>query len=153
MNSRAVHLELASSLESDCFINVLRRFMNRRGPPKSVYSDNGTNFVGAEREIREAIEGWNQKQIQDELLQKGFQWGFQPPKASHASGVWERLICSVRGALKAILRESLVEEEVVVTIFTEVEAILNSRPLCAAYDDNDYWEPLTPNHLLLQRMV
>lgn len=61
MNSRAVHLELATSLESDCFINVLRRFMNRRGPPKCIYSDNGSNFVGAEGELRAAINNWNQK--------------------------------------------------------------------------------------------
>ena len=77
MNSRAVYLESATSstsLESDCFINVLRRFMNQRGPPRYIYSDNGTNFVGAEREIREAIDNWNQKQIQDELLQKGCHW-------------------------------------------------------------------------------
>ena len=80
LNSRAMHLELASSLESDCFINVLR-FIDRRGPPKYIYSDNGTNFVGAEREIGEAIKGWNQDQIHDELLQRKWQWVFQPPKA------------------------------------------------------------------------
>ena len=71
MKSRAVHLELATSLESSCFISVLRRFMNRRGPPKCIYSDNGSNFVGAEGELRAAINNWNQKQIHDELLQKG----------------------------------------------------------------------------------
>ena len=54
--SRAIHLELATSLDADCFINVFRRFVNRRGPPKFMYSDNGTNFVGAEREISQAIE-------------------------------------------------------------------------------------------------
>lgn len=151
LNSRAVHLELASSLETDCFINLLRRFINRRGSPRFIYSDNGTNFVGAEREIREAIEHWNQEQISTELLQKGVQWVFQPPKASHASGVWERLIRSTRKALKAILGESLVDEEVAYTVLTEVESVLNSRPLCAASDDPSDFEPLTPSHLLLQR--
>ena len=153
LNSRAVHLELATSLESDCFINVLRRFMNRRGPPRCIYSDNGTNFVEAEREIREAIDNWNQKQTQNELLQKGCQWVFQPPKASHASGVWERLIRNTRTAMKAILKESLVDEEVLATVLTEVESILNSRPLCAACDDPNDYEPLSPNHLLLHRAV
>lgn len=118
-----------------------------------IYSDNGTNFVGAEREIREAIDNWNQKQIQDELLQKGCQWIFQPPKASHASGVWGRLIRSTRTAMKAILKESLVEEEVLATVLTEVESILNSRLLFAVSDDPNDYEPLTPNHLLLQRAV
>ena len=153
MNSRAIHLELATSLEADCFINVFRRFVNRRGPPKFMYSDNGTNFVCPEREIRQAIENWNQCQIRDELLQRGRQWVFQPPKASHASGVWERLIRSTRTALKAMLGESLVEEDVLATVLTEVEATLNSRPLCAVSDDPNDLQQLTPNHLLLQRTV
>ena len=153
LNSRAMHLELASFLESDCFINVLRRFINRRGPPKYIYSDNGTNFVGAEREIGDSIKGWNQDQIHDELLQRKYQWVFQPPKASHACGVWERLIRSIRAALKAVLGESLVDEEVLMTVFTKVESVLNSRPLCAVSDDPNDCEPITPNHLLLQRPV
>ena len=153
MNSRAIHLELATSLEADCFINVFRRFVNRRGPPKFMYSDNGTNFVCPEREIRQAIKNWNQCQIRDEFLQRGCQWVFQPPKASHASGVWERLIRSTRTALKAMLGESLVEEDVLATVLTEVEATLNSRPLCAVSDDPNDLQPLTPNHLLLQRTV
>ena len=127
--------------------------MNRRGLPKCIYSDNGTNFVGAEREIRQAIEDRNQKQILDELLQKRCQWAFQPPKASHASGVWERLIHGMRTAIKAILGESLVNQELLTTVLTEVESILNSRPLCAASDDPNDCEPLTSNHLLLQRAV
>ena len=130
INSGAIHFELATSLEADCFIKVFRRFVNRRGPPKFMYSDNGTNFVGAEREIRQAIKNWNQCQIRDELLQRGSKWVFQPPKASHASGVWERLIRSTRTALKAMLGESLGEEDVLATVLTEVEATLNSRPLC-----------------------
>jgi len=119
-----------------------------------MYSDNGTNFVGAEREIRQAVENWNQYQIRDELLQTGCQWVFQPPKASHASGLSERLICSTRTALKAMLGESLVGEEVLATVLTEVKATLKSRPLCAVSDDpKDVLQPLTPNHLLLQRTV
>ena len=89
----------------------------------------------------------------DELLQKGYQWAFQPPKASHARGVWERLIRSTRTAIKAILGESLVNEEVLTAVLTEVESILNSRPLCVSSDDPNDCEPLTPNHLLLQRAV
>ena len=78
---------------------------------------------------------------------------FQPPKASHASGVWERLIRSSRTALKATQGERLVEEDVLATVLTEVEATLNSRPLCAISDDPNDLQPLTPNYLLLQRTV
>ena len=61
LNSQAVRLELATFLESNCFINVFRRFINRRGLPKCIYSDNGTNFVGAEREMRETIDEFNRE--------------------------------------------------------------------------------------------
>ena len=149
----AINLELATSLEADCFINVFRRFVNRRGPPKFMYSDNGTNFVVAERKIRQAIENWTQCQIRYELLQRGCQWVFQPTEVSHARRVWERLIRSTRTALKAILGESLVEEDVLATVLTEVEGTLNSRPLCAVSDDPNDLQLLTPNHLLLHRTV
>ena len=153
VNSRAIHLELPTPLEFDCVINIFIRFVNRRGPLKFMYSDNGTNFVDVERGIRQAIENWNKRQIKDELLQRGCHWVFQPPKASHASGIWERLIGSTRTALKVMLGESLVEEDVLVAVLTEVEATFNSRLLCAISDDPNDLQPLTPNHLLLHRTV
>ena len=66
---------------------------------------------------------------------------FQPPKASHASGLWERLICSTRTALKAMLGESLVGEDVLAAVLTEVRATLNSRPVCAVSDDPNDLQP------------
>ena len=71
MNSRAVHLEVARSLETDDFILVLIRFLNRQGHVKEMRSDNGTNFVGAEREIREAIEQMEKKKLTNELSLRG----------------------------------------------------------------------------------
>ena len=70
LNSRAVNLELASSLETDCFINVLRRFISRRGTPKTIHSENGTDLVGAAREIKEAVAAWNEKQIHTSCYRK-----------------------------------------------------------------------------------
>ena len=110
MASRAIHLELAQSLETDDFIMVLRRFLNIRGGVKQLRSDNGTNFVGAERELREALERWNQNQIEEHLRQIGVEWIFHPPLASHMSGVWERLIRGVKQSLKAILGKTLVKD-------------------------------------------
>ena len=130
MTTRAVHLELAQSLETDAFIMVLRRFLNTRGNVKELRSDNGTNFVGAERELREAIKQWNQSQINKELQQRSCDWVFHPPGASHMSGVWERLIRCIKRSLKAILGERLVDEEVLRTVLSEAQGIANSRPLC-----------------------
>lgn len=52
---RAIHIEVVPSLDTDSFINALRRFAARRGQVWELRSDNGTNFVGAERELRNAL--------------------------------------------------------------------------------------------------
>ena len=70
LNSGAVHLDLAFSLDSDCFINVLRTFTH----PKFIHSESGTNLLVPKERSENGIENWNQKLIQDRLLQKGCQW-------------------------------------------------------------------------------
>jgi len=126
MAIRAVHLEMLSSLDTDSFINGLRRFIARRGQVLELRSDNGTNFVGAERELREEIERWNQTLISNTLLQKGIKWSFNPPTGSHHGGAWESLIKSVRKVLNSVLRTQSLDEESLHTVFCEVEAIINS---------------------------
>ncbi|XP_049433246.1 uncharacterized protein LOC125889377 [Epinephelus fuscoguttatus] len=146
---RAVHIEVASSLDTDSFINALRRFIARRGQVKELRSDNGTNFIGAERELKRAIDGWNLEQINDTLSLKGIKWTFNPPTGSHHGGAWERLIRSIRGVLNATLRAQSLDEEGLQTVLCEVESILNSRPLTKESTDLNDLEALTPNHLLL----
>ena len=91
-----MHIEIAPTLSTDSFINALRRFIKRQGKPFKLYSDNGTNFVGAERELYEALQKFNSSVIQKHLLQRNIQWHFNPPYTSHMGGVWEHLIWSVR---------------------------------------------------------
>ena len=90
--TRSIHLEVAYNLDTSSFIQALRRFVARRGQVTEIASDNGTNFIGEKRELREAIQAWNNEQISDFLLQKGISWSFNPPGASHHGGTWERLI-------------------------------------------------------------
>ena len=148
---RAVHLEISYSLDTDSFILALRRFIARRGQVKEIRSDNGTNFTGAEKELRVMIEGWNQAQIHEELLQKGIQWYFNPPAASHHGGAWERMIRSTRKILGSLAKEQTLDDESLQTLVCEAESIINDRPLTAISDDPKDLEPLTPNHLLLLR--
>ena len=109
--SRAVHIEDVSSLQTDAFIQALRQLISNRGFPREIWSDNGTNFTGADREIRLAIGQWSQDHLNKCLLKDAirfslcplFQWKFQPPSASHMNGVWERMIRNVRKTMKAIL--------------------------------------------------
>ncbi|KAL0177328.1 hypothetical protein M9458_026222, partial [Cirrhinus mrigala] len=147
--SRAVHIEMPTSLETDSFIHALRRFIARRGQVKEMRSDNGTNFVGADRELRKAIKEWNTSQIENSLLQRDIKWIFNPPSGSHHGGVWERIIRSIRKIMVATLREQCLDEEGLQMFFCECEAILNSRPITTPSNDMNDLEALTPQHLML----
>ncbi|XP_072168946.1 uncharacterized protein [Diadema setosum] len=151
LTMRAVHIELTRSLDTDSFINALRRFISRRGAPEKLFSDNGTNFRGAEKELRKSIDGINQRKVENFLHHKSVEWTFNPPAASHMGGIWERMIRSVRRILKNMSGEQVVCEEVLTTTLTEIEGILNARPLTRISMDANDEEPLTPNHLLLLR--
>lgn len=153
LTTRSIHLELANSLGTDDFIMCLRRFINRRGEISELRCDNGSNFVGAERELKNCMNSWNEDQITKELAEQGCKWVFQPPTASSMSGVWERLVRSVKRVLKSVIGSYLVTDVVLQTLFTEVERILNGRALTANSDDPSDLEPLTPAHFLMQRKV
>jgi len=150
LRPRAVHIEVVHTLPADSFIDALRPFIGRRGKPEIVYSDNGTNFVGTECVLREELQRFYAHCNHNQLRQRGVAWHFNPPTASHMSGVWERLIRSVRKILPALLSEQTITDEGLMTLMVEVEAILNSRPLTPVTFDPKDDELLTPNHLLLQ---
>lgn len=151
LSSRAVHLEIANSLNTDACINAIRRFVCRRGQVVNLLSDNGTNFKGAEKELREALLTLNQTNIGGMLQQKGIKWSFNPPSASHYGGVWERMIRMVRRILSSVLHQQKLDDDGLHTVICEVEAILNDRPITKLSDDPNDLEPLTPNHILLMK--
>ena len=147
--SRAVHVEVAHSLSTSSFINCLARFMARRGVPSLIRSDNGRNFLGAERELRIMVESLDNSRLKDHLLAKGIEWRFNPPAASHMGGAWERMIRSIRRVLAGLTREQTLGEEELCTLLTVAEGIVNSRPITPVSADPKDLEALTPNHLLM----
>ena len=151
LTTRAIHLELSEKLNTDSFINVLRRFISRRGKPNTIQCDNGSNFLGATRELAESLRDLNQDAIGDFALDQGIKWQFNPPEAPHMGGVWERMVQTVKTSLRAILNDRMVDDFTLYTMLTEVESIVNSRPLTAQSDDVNDLECLTPNHFLLGR--
>ena len=157
MASRAIHLESANTLDTDSFINAVRRFQAERGPIRQLRSDRGSNFVGAQRELQEALNEMDENKVRSTLIEENCEWfsfKMNPPSASHMGGSWERQIRTVRSVLAALLAESgrQLDDESFRTLLKEIQAVVNSRPL--ALNDMssvDSPEPLTPNHLLTMK--
>ena len=152
--TRAVHIEIAHNMTTDSFINAYRRFVARRGACRELRSDRGTNFVGVEGELKTALAEMDDGKITQELLSSNCDWiAFQMnvPHASHMGGVWERQIRTVRNVLTALMigNETQLDDELLLTLMAEVEAIVNSRPLtCVRTTEADDPEPLSPSQIL-----
>ena len=146
---RAVHIEVVPKLDSDSCLNAIARFIARRGKPRTIISDNGTNFVGANKEMRAYIAEWNEQAIEERLLQEEITWKFNPPAAPHFGGVWERLVRSCKKAMYAVLGTRSVTEDVLATTMCLVEQILNGRPLTPVSSDVSDLNALTPNDFLI----
>ena len=149
--TRAVHLEWTATLDTNSFLMAFQRFADRRGYPAVVYSDNGTQIVAGDKEIKECLDNWNQEKINGAMSRRSVQWHYSPPAAPHFGGVWERLVKSAKIALNSIMDSRPLTDEMLLTILTEVESLLNGRPLTHISVDPRDPEPLTPNHFLLGR--
>ncbi|XP_045495566.1 uncharacterized protein LOC123694234 isoform X2 [Colias croceus] len=152
MCTKAIHIELVGDLSSQSFIGAFRRFVARRGRCTDIWSDQGRNFVGANKEL---VEAWSQAglnfkdNIADILAQEGTQWHFIPAYSPNFGGLWEAGVKSMKYHLKRILNTNVTFEEMT-TILCEIEACLNSRPLCSkASNDIDNVDVLTPGHFLI----
>jgi hypothetical protein len=127
------------------------RFACRRGYPREVFSDNGTNLTAGEKVLREGIQNLNAERIGTRLALKEIEWHFSPPAAPHFGGVWERIVQSAKSALRIVLEGRSVNDEVLLTAMVIVENLLNGRPLTHVSVDPDATEALTPHHFLLGR--
>lgn len=146
--SRAVHLEVAFGLDTSSFLNAFYRMVSRRGLPVKMSSDNGTNFVGANRELKELVSLLDKDNIVQSTANKGVQWHFNPPLAPHFGGVHEIMIKAAKRAIYAIIGNADVTDEELMTAFTGAEGLINSRPLTYQTANAADCVPLTPNHFL-----
>lgn len=152
LTTKAVHLELAQNLSTEAFIAVLRRFVGRRGIPNHIYSDRGTNFIGAANELPALwfTEKSNESRaIQREYSRQGIVWHFNPARASHFGGLWEAGVKSVKRHLHRTFGETRFTFEDFNTILVQIEACLNSRPLYPMSDEISETDVLTPGHFLI----
>ncbi|XP_036319927.1 uncharacterized protein LOC118734312 [Rhagoletis pomonella] len=146
---RAIHLEVAYDLSTDSCILAIRNFINRRGVPVRLRSDNGKNFVGADQEAKRFDEVFDCERVSDELSTKGVEWIFNCPHNPSEGGIWERMVRCVKRVLSHTLKEVAPREHTLQSVIIEAENIVNSRPLTHLPISVDQEEPLTPNHFLL----
>ena len=149
--TRAVHLDLVHSLDTDAALMAITRFQARRGNVREIWSDNGSNFKAADKELQGCLRELDQAQLTEKLGLDGINWHFNSPADPEAGGVWERQIRTIKETLRVILREQKPSAEVLRTFLCEVEKIMNSTPLFHVPVDVTDEEVLTPFHFLIGR--
>ncbi|XP_018365559.1 PREDICTED: uncharacterized protein LOC108762850 [Trachymyrmex cornetzi] len=153
LSTKALHLEIVSDLSADSFLAAIRRFTARRGKPQHLYSDNGTTFVGANKELdmlgkflRNELDILSLKA--DEM---SVHWHFIPAYSPHMGGIWEAGVRSTKHHLRRVASNASLTFEEMYTLVAQIEAILNSRPLTPLSNDSNDYIPLTPAHFLIGR--
>ncbi|KAJ0182261.1 hypothetical protein K1T71_001630 [Dendrolimus kikuchii] len=147
---KAVHLELVTDLTKEAFLAALNRFISRRGKPATIYSDNGTTFVGASNELARFLNN-NSESLGFDLLEQGIKFKTIPAYSPHFGGIWEAAVKSVKYHLRRILTLAHLTYEEMSTCLVQVEAILNSRPLTPLSTDPSDLSYLCPSHFLIGR--
>ena len=152
MVTKAIHLETVSDLSTNGFLAAFRRFVSRRGVCTDMYSDCGTNFVGASKELQ-VLHHRSQSSLPEELRQSlsvsGTNWHFIPPASPHFGGLWEAGVKSVKYHLKRVMSDRVLSYEELSTLLCQIEGCLNSRPLCPLSIDPTDNDALTPAHFLI----
>ncbi|XP_076661119.1 uncharacterized protein LOC143364992 [Halictus rubicundus] len=151
--TKAVHLELATDLSTDAFINCFRRFIARRGRCHCIVSDNGTNFIGARNELAELNilikDKKHNEKVANALNRESIEWRLIPPHSPHFGGLWEGAVKSAKYHLTRVIGDQRLTFEELYTLLTQIESCLNSRPLSPLSSDPTDLNPLTPGHFLI----
>ena len=153
LSTRAVHIEVAQSLDTESFLATVTRFIAWRGYLNTIISDNGRNFVGAANELKTFMNEWGKAKIESDLAQKKIVWKFNPPGAPHFGRICERLVQICKKVMIAILDNRSLTNEALSTTMSLVEQTLNARPLTAVIDDPEDLTALMPNDFLLERKI
>jgi hypothetical protein len=150
---RAIHLEVASSLDTSSCIMCIKNFMNRRGTPREIISDNGTNLRAAEKELKNIVQTLDCNKIisatqPTKPTTQYIKWQFIPPAAPHFGGAWERMVRTVKSSFYHVMKARAPKDEVFRSAVIEVENTVNSRPLHYVSTKDDCPPAISPNDLL-----
>lgn len=149
--TRAIHLDVVQGLTVEDFLETFAKMTSRRGICKEIWSDNGTTFVGANNELQRVIKEWNNQIPVEQLAALGTTWKFITPSAPFKGGIWEAGVKSVKHHLTRVVGKRLLTASQLYTVLTQIEAVLNSRPLWPQSDDPFDLTPITAAHLVIGR--
>lgn len=150
--TKAIHLELCTELTTENFLDAFTRFTSRRGTPTLVMSDNGTNFVGANKQLK-TIWTTLAKEAEEKLAIQEILWKFIPPRSPNFGGLWEAAVRSLKFFIKRMDSTRNLTYEEFTTLICRIEGILNSRPLYPVAAEPETTLALTPFQLVTQRQL
>ena len=150
-STRAIHLEITRGLSVSAFLLAFRRFVSRRGLPATLISDNAKTFMSASNDLKKIV---HSEEVLRYLATNRVTWKFIADRAPWWGGFWERMVKTVKVSLKKAIGRAILSYDELITIITEIESIINARPLTYVYDDTESVSyPLTPSHLISGRRI
>ena len=147
MQTRAVHLEVTDSVDLTAVMNALSRFVDIRGMPTDILSDNFSTFISHDKELQEWVRNLDLNMAIDPV-EANVKWHFTPPYAPHHGGIYESMVKATKRALKTVSDKNLLDLDEFRTFVSRSAALLNGRPL-ARVVENATIKILTPNHFLM----
>ncbi|XP_068203541.1 uncharacterized protein [Palaemon carinicauda] len=148
--TRGIHIELVKDLSCDSFLMVFRKFCSHRGFPSLMLSGNATTFVSTSVYLKNMAES---SLVQEHLNAIECKWKFIPARAPCFGAIWERLVGLLKTCLKKVIGQVFLSFSELSCVVTELEAIINDRPLSYTSGDLDQLDILAPNHLILGRRL
>lgn len=149
--THAIHLDITHGLSVEAFLETYARFVSRRGHCRELWSDNGTTFVGTNKELQRVFAEWGHKLPHEELANLGTSWKFITPASPHQGGMWEAGVKAFKHHLRRTIGDQKLTPNHLYTVLTRIEACLNSRPIVPMSDDPSDLEVLTPGHFTVGR--
>ncbi|XP_075162779.1 uncharacterized protein LOC142235410 [Haematobia irritans] len=150
-STKTIHVEATSDLSTTTFLTAFHRFISRRGCPKTIFSDNCTNFVGASREMEKELR-CVLKEARDKVCSayqfQQLSWQFIPAVAPHMGGLWEAAVKSFKTHFRNYASEFKYTFEAFSTVLSRIEACLNSMPFCLMSENAQDLVARTPGHFL-----
>ncbi|XP_003737520.1 uncharacterized protein LOC100902812, partial [Galendromus occidentalis] len=146
--TRAVHLELVPDMSTEQFLLSLRKFLNRFRSTTKIISDNGRSFVRAAKELKILFDHARAPRVQQHLVNQSITWEFITARAPWQGGWYERMVQTIKRPLRRILGKNTLSFRELEVVLSDVEALVNERPLTAIQTDPNEIRALSPAELV-----